>query len=901
MHVMRGWVLAATLWIVIAGAATLARAQVAQRSTITGIVTDTSCAPMSSATVTLTGTQLIGGGRRVQTDRSGRYSFPELLPGTYEVTASAAGMQTARRRDIALPVETTYDVNFVLEVARVVQAVEVESTSALIDVHRASSPTVFPETVLHDLPTARTLASVLSLTPGVTTTPSMQGIVGEVAFGGTQGSNGFSVDGVSLTESSLGTVWTGVNYNWLTQVQVIGLGASAEYGSFTGAVANGVLRSGSNRASALGEWLQIPRKWTADNLANYASGRDRPGVNRTVATWWDLNGQAGAPVVKDRLWIFAGINAFHHEYRNGGYTGPANTAERESRALVKLDAAPGRNVLLQGFVTSDRDHLIGGGLSQYLPILDDQFTRTHAWNARSTWTHGSSLLVELHASGTVGTIRNESHPPATRSGPSPAWDVDTSTWCCNTFWGRQYRRTPTLAAAISAFRDAPLGSHEFRAGLEREHAPVESDTGVPTNRTLTIAHGQIVGVQEWAGDYLRSTTDRFGVFVQDRWALARRVTLEPGLRVDRNRGSLPSQPGVIVTTGVALRIGVAWDITGRQRSVVRAHYGRYFDPLFGNIFEGFDPTAYSPRISYAVTPDGLVETDRSTPDAPVAIARHLKQPSVNQWVLGTERSLGTHTIVSVQYVRRRFGDFIGYLDRNGASAYSPYTVVDPGPDDVLGTADDGGPIVIYRRVSGADLIISNPTNAHRRYNGVQLILTRRFARRWQSQVSWAWSRSAGTVDNLYHTNAAYWSLSPGGVGTNPYAKSGRPTFDFSEFKANGSYRAPWLGGFTTGAVFRWHNGVRWSRAVVMFNPFFTVYSPEPPGTRGAPWIGALDVRVEKALQLPGSVRIGAYVDVFNVTNVGRAISFVPISGSRFGLPGTWTDPRTARTGLRVEF
>ncbi len=906
---MRRGVLVVTLSFATTGIASMAGAQAAQRSSITGVVTDTSDATIPGATISLTGTQLIGGGRTLETDRSGRYSFSQLLPGTYAVTASAPGMQTERRRDIALPVETTYDVNFVLEVAHVTQSVEVHSTSPLIDIHRASSPTVFSETVLHDVPTARTLKSVLSLTPGVTTTPAVQGIVGEVAFGGTQGSNDVTIDGVSLAESSLGTTFTGVNYNWLTEVQVIGLGASAEYGSFTGAVTNGVLRSGSNRVSVLGEWLQIPRRWTADNLANYPSGRENPASPRVIATWWDLNGQGGAPIVKDRLWLFAGTSHFHHEYRNasaGAATFPA-TEERESRSLLKLDAAPRRNIMLQGFATSDRDDLIGGGLSDYSPTLQSQpdvFTRTHAWNARSTWTHGSSLLVELRGSGTVGTASYDPHPPAARSGPTPIWDADTSTWCCNASqFGRDYRRTPTFAAAIETLRNSWFGTHQFRAGLEREHAPVESDSAVPTGRSLTISQGQVVGVQEWAGDHARSTTDRFSVFVQDRWTVSRRVTLEPGLRVDWNTGSLPSRSDVIATTGVGPRIGVAWDVTGRQTSVIRAHYGRYFDPLFGNFFQNFDLNAFSPRISYAVTPDGLMETDRSGPDVSpvVAIVRGLKQPHVDQWVIGGERSLGAHTTATAQYVRRQFGDFIGYLDRNGVAAYTSYTVMDPGPDGVFGTTDDAGPVVIYRRSSGADLVMANPPNAYRRYNGVQLIVTRRFAARWQSQASWAWSRSSGTVDTLYHTNAGFWSLSPGGVGTNPYAKSGRPTFDFSEFKADGSYHAPWLGGFTAGAVFRWHNGARWNRVVVMFDPFFTVYAAEPPGSRGGPWFGALDLRVEKSFQVPHSARIGAYVDVFNLTNVGRPVSFAPLSGPRFGQPNTWTDPRTARTGLRIEF
>ena len=253
-------------------------------------------------------------------------------------------MQTLRRGNIQLPVETTYDVDFVLEIARIEQAIDVPSTAVLIDVYRSASPTLFAETMLRDLPTARTVSSVLSLTPGVATTPPLYGTTGEVAFGGTQGSNGFTVDGVSLTESSVGNQWSDVDYNWLQQVQVIGLGASAEHGGFTGAVANGVLRSGSNRLSGLGEWLVTRPNWSGSNLADYPSGQNRPVPPRTILDWWDVNGQAGGPVVRDRVWVFGGAKTLHHAFREFDYAGPGRTTQRTSRALVKLDAAPGRSM-----------------------------------------------------------------------------------------------------------------------------------------------------------------------------------------------------------------------------------------------------------------------------------------------------------------------------------------------------------------------------------------------------------------------------------------------------------------------------------------------------------------------------------------------------------------------------
>ena len=59
-----------------------------------------------------------------------------------------------------------------LPIAGVTAAVEVGAHQALIDVHSSAITTIVDEPMLHDVPTDRTLRSVLSLAPGVTTTPT---------------------------------------------------------------------------------------------------------------------------------------------------------------------------------------------------------------------------------------------------------------------------------------------------------------------------------------------------------------------------------------------------------------------------------------------------------------------------------------------------------------------------------------------------------------------------------------------------------------------------------------------------------------------------------------------------------------------------------------------------------
>jgi hypothetical protein len=80
---------------------------------------------------------------------------------------------------------------------------------------------------------------------------------------------------------------------------------------------------------------------------------------------------------------------------------------------------------------------------------------------------------------------------------------------------------------------------------------------------------------------------------------------------------------------------------------------------------------------------------------------------------------------------------------------------------------------------------------------------------------------------------------------------------------------------------------------------------EPRGTRRLPAINQLDLRVEKTLRIRGTM-LGAYVDVFNVSNQGVPESEWPdvvnsVSGPNFGVPSLWRAPRQGRVGVRVSF
>ncbi len=99
---------------------------------ITGAVTDTSGAMLVGASVTVTNTQT-NAVREAQTNSSGSYVFPNLLPGIYNVKVDLQGFQSKIRSGIELQVQQTARLDFSLDLGSVEVAVEVTGSAPMIN------------------------------------------------------------------------------------------------------------------------------------------------------------------------------------------------------------------------------------------------------------------------------------------------------------------------------------------------------------------------------------------------------------------------------------------------------------------------------------------------------------------------------------------------------------------------------------------------------------------------------------------------------------------------------------------------------------------------------------------------------------------------------------------------
>src|SRR5438105_3259208 len=265
--------------------------------------------------------------------------------------ATLAGFKTVKQSNIVLPLGTTITIDLTLAVASVSETVQVTGTSPVVDIKSSASNTNLTDAMLQNLPTGRFQPDIINLTPGVSS---------NVAFGATQSSNALLMDGVDVSDPEGGTPWSFFNYNWVEQIQVVALGANAEYGGFTGVAANSIIRSGSNKFHGLGEYLTERKNWVANNTTSLSSDLQKTFTPREISSYWDTTGQVGFPIVKDKLFMFSGIQYFNRADRPAGYTGDFTT-EKDPRTIHKLTWAVGPNLRAEGFVEYDQYNLHGRG------------------------------------------------------------------------------------------------------------------------------------------------------------------------------------------------------------------------------------------------------------------------------------------------------------------------------------------------------------------------------------------------------------------------------------------------------------------------------------------------------------------------------------------------------------
>jgi hypothetical protein len=212
------------------------------------------------------------------------------------------------------------------------------------------------------------------------------------------------------------------------------------------------------------------------------------------------------------------------------------------------------------------------------------------------------------------------------------------------------------------------------------------------------------------------------------------------------------------------------------------------------------------------------------------------------------------------------------------SAYTvPVTNLDPGPDGVLGTADDTGKAFTYwafpaslRGNAFQQVTRVNDARLDRLYRSFEVAVSKRLSNRWLAMASYSRTRL---------------HVPPGTANPNQALVVGgdNNTTEWS-LKASGSYEMPFA--VLASVNYEWRSGNPYQRTVLFRGPGTTIptlaMAIEPLGAHYYEDVHLLDARARKEFRLFGNHRVAAGVDVYNVLNVNTVTSVTTRSGASYG-------------------
>ncbi|MGE3520073.1 MAG: carboxypeptidase regulatory-like domain-containing protein [Vicinamibacterales bacterium] len=957
---MGRYLIRAVLLVLFAASSVTAQTTSATTASVTGIVTDSSSGALPGVTVNISGPSMMGAQSAI-TGGDGVYRLVAIPPGEYTVTYELPGFATVKRENVRLTANFTATINIALGIAALEENVIVTGASPVVDVQATAIATTFDKETLANLPSARDYWAILSEAPGV----KLQRIdVGGSAAGtqttyfvfGTTGQNRPMVEGINSTEGT-GAFGNYVDYGSFEEV-VIGSGASSAESPVPGVFTQLISKSGGNtyHGSFYGDYES--KDWQAYNIddAQVAAGvrggggLDARDVNR-LNSYRDLNGDVGGYLKKDKLWWYASARALDSSVRYVNFP-------------VKPHATHLRNFTAKAtYMLSQNNKFIG----YYQPSSKVQNNRLDRQLLSATVaihnTEDASFRQDYHpllwkaefdrvmSPSTYFEVRTGQFGyewPDTPNGTGPSYEDLGNNIVSGKARSRQLniQRTQILGS-ISRYKSGWVGSHNFKAGWEwfRETSTPQEKAGTYNDVLHVLRNGAPIEVLLFQTP-TKSENGLYtmGLYLTDTWRMSNRLTANLGLRFDHYRNFLPAQElplGQFTPVGISFdavnnlntwnlpapRVGISYALTEDNRTILKANAGRYWWNPGAQLSQDVNPNSsvWFKRYVWSDANGDLLwqpgEEGRLTAQqggvASQRLAPDLKNSYTNELATWIERELSAGFGVRSGFVWRGERNLSTRFNANQPfSAFNvPVQITDPGPDGVVGNADDGGqltaynldpaylglPVVnVYDNVDGAknDFYTWELTGTKRMSKGFSLLAS--FTKTWSAAQNGCGSSGCGTAGATFFGTAFRQNALPVTpndlINTEP---DGKMKFTDWNLKLHGTIEAPL--GFRISPMLRHQAGQNFGRTFLATMNYGSVrIAAEPLDARRQRNINVVDVRVERTVSL-GSLTLGPFMDVYNIFNANPEQNLTWSSGSSFLRPTAIVPPRVLRIGAKLNW
>jgi len=498
-----------------------------------------------------------------------------------------------------------------------------------------------------------------------------------------------------------------------------------------------------------------------------------------------------------------------------------------------------------------------------------------------------------------------------------------------------------LAAAwqSGAFSTAGV-AHRVTAGGGWQTASSRNRFSAPGDLNLITANGAPAYVVEFNtpldSQELFSSTS---AYASDHLGIAPGLTADVGVLVDFSRGGLPAQsspagtffgarlfaaqPDLIVWNSFSPRAGFAFEVPHGHGLLLQAGWFRLLAPLAGRYLDFGNPNSLGGNQYQWIdrNGDGWFEPGEQGPllmrfGGPYSsIAPSLQRPYADEIHVGAQMPFAHAAIGGIRFFRRDEKQRIAAIDVGvPLQAYTPRTIIDPGPDGVFGTFDDSALTVWEQNPAtfGQDrYLLTNPPGLSMLNTG----LVAELASGWRGVILRASFLAEKSYGPTNPGNAVFENDS-GVVGAlfmdpNTAINAANRTFMDRAFvgKVQAIYRLPRsLGGIQLASIAAYTDGLVFARELLVTGlaqgPFLVAATVRgsPEGGNRAQYVFNWNLRASRDFRLPFGIAIlGA--DLMNVTNAGRDIQQSDVTGPSFNLrlPVAIQPARFVRLELRYDF
>ena len=578
--------------------------QTVNYASLGGRVTDPSGAVIENAEVTA---------RQLDTDiatsqrtnAEGRFLFPFLRVGAYEIAVAKDGFQTGHRRAV-LTVGAAFDLSFPLAVGPSSTTVEVAADAPLIENARTQIASTLSLNEVRDLPlSGRNYFDIALYAPGVspTNTASNQLFAETSAMPG-QGlsvssqrnfSNSYIVDGVSANDDAAGVAGAFIALDVVQEFQVVTSGGQAEFGRALGGYMNVVTKSGGNRLH--GDVYGYFRN-SRFNAANPLSNRVLP------LTQAQYGASLSGPIRASRAFYFANfegralnqsglttisaanVAAINARLDAVGYRGP-----RVSTGIYRNPVHSQNAFAKADYRFSERDQFsaryslyhVASYNSRGAGALSAPTASANLFDTDQTLAVNNVFTISPHVvNETRGQFTNSSlsAPPSDPIGPAVSISgVATFGALSGSPTGRSNR-----LYEVSDSVSIQHGANSFKAGAAFLYN--DDDIAYPRSYRGSYAFSSLANflngvynnsgfTQTFGVSTVHQTNPNVGFYAQNEYRLSDRLTVNAGVRYDLEwLRTIDTQKDKI-----SPRAGFAWSPLRGRRMVIRGGFGLFYDRI----------------------------------------------------------------------------------------------------------------------------------------------------------------------------------------------------------------------------------------------------------------------------------------------------------------------------------